>query len=108
MTLTSISPAGQWAVYILECRDGSLYTGISNDVMRRLDQHNAGIGAKYTKSRLPVHIVWVEASENRREASIREANIKQLSRAEKLRLIASVPQGMPIFAGHPIDITLQN
>jgi putative endonuclease len=73
--------------YILRCADGSLYTGWTNDLDRRLKAHSAGKGGKYTRSRLPVALVYAERCETRREAMSREWHIKRLSRAEKLRLI---------------------
>ena len=79
--------AGSWAVYILRCADGTLYTGIAPDVEKRVQKHNEGKGAKYTRGRTPVELVYREEHPNRAEASKREYQIKQLSRAEKLELI---------------------
>ena len=76
-----------WSVYILRCADGTLYTGIAPDVEKRLQKHNEGKGAKYTRGRTPVELVYREEHPNRAEASKREYQIKQLSRAEKLELI---------------------
>ena len=73
--------------YILRCADGSLYTGWTTDLDRRLTAHNAGTGAKYTRGRLPVTLVYHETSATKEEAMAREWAIKQLSRAEKLALI---------------------
>ena len=73
--------------YILECSDGSLYCGWTNDVHKRVADHNAGKGAKYTKPRLPVKLAYYEAFENKEEACRREYEIKQLTRAQKLKLI---------------------
>lgn len=78
-----------WSCYMLCCADGSLYTGITNDLTRRLAAHNAGAAAKYTRVRLPVTIVFVEACADRAAALRRESQIKRLARAEKLALIAS-------------------
>ncbi len=75
-------------VYILRCSDGSLYTGWTNDPEHRLAVHNAGRGAKYTRSRLPVELVRLEEYNSREEAMKREAALKKLSRKEKLELIA--------------------
>lgn len=69
------------------CADDTLYTGISNDVPKRIDAHNSGKGAKYTKPRLPVKLVYLEASTDRSSASKRESVLKKLTRAEKLKLI---------------------
>ena len=75
-------------VYILECSDGSLYTGITKDVKKRLDEHNSSHkGAKYTKARRPVKLVHEEPSSDRSSASKREYAIKKLSRLKKLQLI---------------------
>lgn len=78
-----------WTVYILECVDGTLYTGVTNDLPKRLLAHNSGtLGAKYTKARRPVVVRYKERAKNRSAAQTREAEIKGLSRKEKLRLIA--------------------
>ena len=75
-------------VYILECSDKSLYTGITTDVKKRLDEHNTSEkGAKYTKARRPVKLIYFEKSENRSSASKREYEIKKLSRRKKLQLV---------------------
>jgi len=74
-------------VYILRCGDGSLYTGWTNDLEQRLRTHAEGRGGKYTRSHLPVELVYHECYETSTEARSREAKIKRLSRAEKLRLI---------------------
>ena len=77
-----------WYVYIVECADRSLYTGITTDVQRRLSEHNSSSkSAKYTRSRRPVILVWSKQVRNRSEASIEEARIKRLSRKQKLELI---------------------
>lgn len=73
--------------YILVCGDGSLYTGWTNDLEKRVKTHNAGQGAKYTRSRLPVRLVYFEAFADKREAQSREYQIKKLTRAQKLALI---------------------
>ena len=77
-----------WFVYILKCADESLYTGITTDCDRRLQQHNSGVGAKYTRCRLPVAMVYTENAESRSDASKREYQIKKLSRHQKLALIS--------------------
>lgn len=77
-------------VYILLCQDQSLYTGIARDPKKRLEEHRAGKGAKYTRARHPVKIVYSERKRNRSFALKREAAIKRLSRAEKLLLIRSM------------------
>ena len=75
--------------YILSCADGTLYTGWTNDLDRRLAAHNAGKGGKYTRARLPVTLVYHEEFATKEEAMSREWQIKQLSREQKLRLIES-------------------
>jgi len=75
-------------VYILQCKDDTLYTGIAKDVSRRVDEHNnSDKGAKYTKNRRPVTLVYTEESQDRSSASKREYEIKKLSRQKKLELI---------------------
>lgn len=73
--------------YILRCADGTLYTGWTNNLEKRLAAHNAGTAAKYTKSRRPVELVYFEEFETKEEAMSREWHIKKLTRAEKLELI---------------------
>lgn len=73
--------------YILRCADGTLYTGWTKDLEKRLAAHNAGQGAKYTRARLPVTLLWYEPHSEQREAMRREAAIKRLRRAEKLALM---------------------
>ncbi len=73
--------------YILKCSDGTLYTGWTNDIEKRLKAHNEGKGAKYTKSRRPVKLVYFETFETRQEAMKREAAIKRMKKEDKLRLI---------------------
>ena len=74
--------------YILKCADGTLYCGWTNDLEKRLRAHNEGKGAKYTKSRLPVILVYFEKFETKVEAQKREYQIKHLTRQEKLKLIS--------------------
>lgn len=74
-------------VYLLECSDGTLYCGWTNDIEKRLKAHNSGKGAKYTRSRLPVRLVYLEEYESSVEAQKREYRIKRLTRNEKLSLI---------------------
>jgi|TARA_B110000238_G_C16053228_1_gene407057 putative endonuclease len=76
-----------WVVYILECKDKTLYTGITNNLERRVQQHESGQGAKYTKGRGPFRIMYTQECEDRSLALRREHEIKQLSRSEKLALI---------------------
>tara|TARA_R110002096_G_scaffold20146_4_gene67102 strand:- start:7 stop:252 length:246 start_codon:yes stop_codon:yes gene_type:complete len=76
-----------WIVYIIECKDKSLYTGITNDLDRRIKQHETGQGAKYTKGRGPFRIVYTEGCDNKSQALQREHEIKQYSRDQKLALI---------------------
>lgn len=74
-------------VYIIRCSDESLYTGYTVDLEKRLESHNQGIGAKYTRGRLPVELCFFEKYESKVEAMRREYRIKQLSREKKLELI---------------------
>ncbi len=76
-----------WVVYMLRCGDGSLYTGCTNDLPRRLETHQSGRGAKYTRSRLPVTLAYWEAAADRSAALRREAAIKRLTRRQKLALV---------------------
>lgn len=79
-----------WYVYMVRCSDHSLYTGVTTDLKRRLEEHNApkGKGAKYTKTRQPVELVYSKRKKNRSYAQIEEAELKRLSREEKLARIA--------------------
>jgi len=78
-----------WFVYIVHCADGTLYTGITNNVQRRIHAHNTGKGAKYTKSRRPVRLLYVEQQDTKGEALSREYKIKQFPREKKIELIAA-------------------
>jgi len=79
-----------WFVYMLRCADDTLYTGVSTDVARRVDEHNAGVplGARYTHSRRPVVLVYQESAASRADAQRREIEIKAKDRAGKLALMA--------------------
>lgn len=77
--------------YIVECGDGSLYTGWTNHLVERMKKHNAGKGAKYTRSRLPVRLVYYEVFSTKEKAMQREYAIKQLSRRDKLAIIEQQP-----------------
>ena len=88
-----------YLVYILRCGDGTLYTGCTNDLDRRLRAHQAGRGAKYTRSRRPVELVYREAVPDRSAALRREAAIKRMDRRAKLALIAAGPPGASAGAG---------
>lgn len=78
--------------YILQCADGTLYCGWTNDLDRRLAAHNAGTAAKYTRTRRPVTLVYYERFATKQEAMSREFHIKRLRRREKLRLIKGINQ----------------
>lgn len=95
MSLASSAPA--W-VYMLRCRDGSLYTGWSTDVERRVASHRAGSASKYTASRLPVELVYVAPMADAAAARREEARIKSLDRAAKMALLARSPD-RPVAAG---------
>lgn len=77
-------------IYILRCKDNTLYTGIATDVAKRFHQHRLGTGAKYTRGRGPFELLYVGTAENRSEASKEEARIKKLSRPEKERVVEEV------------------
>ena len=81
--------ADGWSVYVLQCADGTLYTGIARDLDRRLRQHNGELvgGPRYTSGRRPVKLLWWDTAIDRSVAQQREAAIKGLSRTEKLRLV---------------------
>jgi putative endonuclease len=87
----------QWQVYILLCSDGSLYTGISTDVKRRVAQHVAGTGAKYFRGRSPCRIVYLESGHNRSSASRREMAIKKMDLTKKQSLLGSVDNQLEAF-----------
>ena len=77
----------EYFVYLMRCADGTLYTGFTTDLKRREAVHNAGKGAKYTRSRLPVRMVYCETYKTEHEARSREWHLKRLSHAEKVALI---------------------
>lgn len=77
----------RWHVYIVRCSDSTLYTGITNDLAARIEKHNSGKGAKYTRSRRPVALVWSKAVRTESTARKQEARLKQLDRQSKLKLI---------------------
>lgn len=84
---TTYPSAMTWVVYILECSDGSLYTGSTTDLKRRLCEHQEGKGARYTKGRRPVKLVFKQPAHNRSEAQYLESVIKRMTRKEKLQMI---------------------
>ena len=86
--------------YILKCNDNSLYTGWTNDITHRLKMHNEGKGAKYTRGRGPVELVYLEEFETKQEAMSREARIKRLTRKEKLLLIETYQQEQKLNLKH--------
>lgn len=88
--LRSVVSDASWTVYMLRCGDGTLYTGATNNLERRVATHSRGKGAAYTRARLPVTLVWSEPAVDRGAALRREAALKRLSRAEKLRLVRRV------------------
>lgn len=79
---------GCWFVYMLQCSDDTLYTGVTTDLDRRLTEHNESpLGAKYTRARRPVELVWSEKCDSRSNATTREAEIRKLDRKQKLQLV---------------------
>jgi putative endonuclease len=88
---TERTPAAEkWTVYMLLCADGTYYTGVARDPARRLSEHNGrdGRGARYTRARQPVQMVYTETARGRSLAQCREAAIKKISRAQKIRLVS--------------------
>lgn len=85
--MKKISNENSWVTYVLKCGDGSLYTGSTNDLKSRVEKHSSGNGAKYTRSHLPVSLVYFEKFPDRSQASKREAEIKKLPRKMKLALL---------------------
>lgn len=81
-----------WYLYILQCGDGSLYTGVTNDVEKRLEAHRQGKGAKYTRGRGPLQLVYQETCQGRSHALQREIQVKKLPKAKKLLLISSAEE----------------
>ncbi len=84
-----------WIVYILQCADGTLYTGITTDLDARLIKHTNGTGAKYTRGRAPFKVIFTESHPSKSAASTREAAIKRLSKQEKLKLTHKRPKEHP-------------
>ncbi|MDR1960882.1 MAG: GIY-YIG nuclease family protein [Gracilibacteraceae bacterium] len=95
-------------VYMAQCRDGSLYTGITDDVARRIMEHNSGRGAKYTRGRGPLRLCYVEETESRGSALRREREIKALRRADKLLLAERCRQASEHadFGGEGMDFAV--
>ena len=87
---SSCNNAEQWTVYILRCKDTTLYTGITKDIERRVKQHNDGIASKYTQNRRPVEVVYKEKKMGRANALVREAEIKQYSKEKKEQLVSTL------------------
>jgi putative endonuclease len=83
----------QWCVYIVRCKDNSLYTGISSALMRRLEQHNSGKGAKYTRYRSPVNLVYFYSGRTRSEVAQWEARIKSLPKKQKEQMVCLFASG---------------
>lgn len=81
-----MAASSSWFVYLLRCADGTLYAGITTDLDRRVVEHNAGSGARYTRARRPVELIHAEPAADRSAASRREAALKKLPRAAKLAL----------------------
>jgi putative endonuclease len=81
-------------VYILECADGSFYTGWTNNLEKRIEMHSKGIGAKYTRGRAPVKLIYHEIFENKNDAMKREYAIKRLTREKKLELVSGSLKGI--------------
>jgi putative endonuclease len=84
-----------WFFYILKCKDGSLYSGITNDLLKRLTAHNQGKGAKYTRSHRPVSLAYWEIFSDKSKARTREIEVKHWEREKKIELIESRATGFP-------------
>ena len=84
----AVDKSVQWHVYIVRCRNDALYTGITTDLTRRVDEHNQGRGARYTRANGPVELEYAEAATSHADALRREREIKRLSRKRKLELIS--------------------
>ena len=82
----------QWYLYILRCGDGTLYTGITNDIEKRLEAHRTGKGAKYTRGRGPLELIYQETCESHSRALKRELEVKKLSRLQKEQMIKNYKQ----------------
>ncbi len=94
----TVPPTSSWFVYMVQCVDDTLYTGITTDLMRRLAEHNMSIkGAKYTRARRPVSLVYSECYRSRSEASKREAGIKKLNVTKKRALILKAKDSTAII-----------
>ena len=87
----------QWVVYILECKDGTLYTGITDRLQHRLEAHRTGKGAKYTRGRGPLKLRYLEDCVDHSEALKREIAIKKLTKAEKMALCDAAPKSLEEF-----------
>lgn len=87
--MLTLPEKGQWLVYILQCKDNSYYTGITNDMATRLRAHETGVGAKYTRGRQPLKLVYFECHTGKSQSLKREYEIKSLSRMQKQQLISS-------------------
>lgn len=87
----------QWTLYILECKDGSLYTGITDDLEHRLAMHRSGKGAKYTRGRGPLKLRYLEVCTDRSAALKREFAIKQLTKTQKIELCKTTPKSLEEF-----------
>lgn len=92
MMLVNKKNSPNWYLYVVDCSDSSLYTGVTNDLKKRIAKHNSGKGAKYTASRRPVKLVYAESHQTKSDALKRERQIKKLTRQEKLTLISSNSQ----------------
>lgn len=84
-------------VYMLRCKDGSLYTGYTNNLKKRLEKHNLGLGAKYTRGRLPAVLVWAKPCKSKSVALVLEIKIKGLKKAQKEKLCANWRRGPDTF-----------
>lgn len=88
--MMNLSPSTEWSVYLLRCSDDTLYCGVTKDWKRRLEKHNAGRGAKYTRGRTPVELVSVFEGLSHSDALKREARVKRAPRSKKLEVLQAL------------------
>src|ERR1700675_3219150 len=93
-----------WFCYMLQCRDGSLYVGMTNDVAVRVEKHNRGYGPEFTKKRRPVELIWKQEFADRFEARQREVELKGWNRKKKLSLVAKLEKSGGQTQGHALRV----
>ncbi|MBN2333323.1 MAG: GIY-YIG nuclease family protein [Deltaproteobacteria bacterium] len=91
-----------WVIYILRCNDGTLYTGITNNLDKRIETHARGQGSRYTRARLPLELVYQERASNRSEATRREIALKRMTRSQKIKLLTITQTGRTHAQNNPM------